>query len=183
MSLGTLGVTFGTTQGHQKGHLGPPWRTFETRHRKHLKKSLFWDLFWDPNLMTFRVFICPCFYMCSKRRKWGPNVTKCAEKGCLNYICLAITLKLRNCVWTAPARADRGSDPPENPKKTIEKTIFEPTHLQTRFSSKKYFKWSAKIDENLSCQKTESTIVLAMLQSTGKSQVVFSHKRGTGNAS
>ena len=42
---------------------------------------------------------------------------------------------------------------------------------------------SAKITKNLSCQKTESTIVLAMLQSTGKSQVVFSHKRGTENAS
>ena len=68
MSSGTLGITFGTTQGHQKGHLGPPWRTFETRHRKHLKKTLFWDLFWDSNLMTFRVFICPCFYMCSKRK-------------------------------------------------------------------------------------------------------------------
>ena len=42
---------------------------------------------------------------------------------------------------------------------------------------------SAKITKNLSCQKTESTIVLAMLQSTGKSQVVFSRKRGTENAS
>ena len=40
----------------------------------------------------------------------------------------------------------------------------------------------SKIDRNLSCQKTESTIVLAMLQSTGKSQVVFSHKRGTESA-
>ena len=40
-----------------------------------------------------------------------------------------------------------------------------------------------KITKNLSCQKTESTIVLAMLQSTGKSQVVFNHKRGTDNAS
>ena len=42
---------------------------------------------------------------------------------------------------------------------------------------------SAKITKNLSFQKTESTIELAMLQSTGKSQVVFSHKRGTENAS
>ena len=41
----------------------------------------------------------------------------------------------------------------------------------------------SKIDRNLSCQKTESTIVLAMLQSTGKFQMVFSHKRGTENAS
>ena len=42
---------------------------------------------------------------------------------------------------------------------------------------------STKITENLSWQKTESTIVLAMLQSTGKSQVVVSHKRGMENAS
>ena len=45
------------------------------------------------------------------------------------------------------------------------------------------FRNHSKINENLSCQKTESTIVLAMLQSTGKAQVVFSHKRGTDNAS
>ena len=85
MSSGTLGVTFWTTQGHQKGHLGPPWRTFETRHRKHPKKSLFGDLFWDPNWMIFLVFFCPCFYMRYERRKWGQNVTKYAEKGCRNY--------------------------------------------------------------------------------------------------
>ena len=41
----------------------------------------------------------------------------------------------------------------------------------------------AKIDKNLSCQKTGSTIVLAMLQSAGKSHVVFSHKTVTDNAS
>ena len=63
MSLGTLGVTFGTTQKHQKGHLGPPWRTFQIRHPKNLKKTFFWDPFGDPNLMTFHhlfalVFTC-----------------------------------------------------------------------------------------------------------------------------
>ena len=36
MSLGALGFTFGTTQGHQKDHLRPPWRTSENRHRKTL---------------------------------------------------------------------------------------------------------------------------------------------------
>ena len=40
-----------------------------------------------------------------------------------------------------------------------------------------------EITKNLNCQKTESTIVLAMLQSTGKSQVVSSHRRRTDNAS
>ena len=86
VSLGALGLTFGTTQGHQKDHLRPPWRTSETRHRKNTKKSLFWDLFWDPNWMIFLVFFGPCFYTRSERRKWGPNVAKYAEKGCRNYI-------------------------------------------------------------------------------------------------
>ena len=48
-------VTFRTTQGHQKGRFGQPWRTFKTRHRKHPKKTLFWDLFWAPGLTTFLV--------------------------------------------------------------------------------------------------------------------------------
>ena len=61
VSLGALGLTFGTTQGHQKDHLRPPWRTSENRHRKNTKKSLFWDLFWDPNWMIFLVFFYPCF--------------------------------------------------------------------------------------------------------------------------
>ena len=39
----------------------------------------------------------------------------------------------------------------------------------------------SQINENLSCQKTESTVLLEVLQSTGKSQVVFSHNRGTKN--
>ena len=120
MSLGTLKLTFGTTQGHQKQHLGPPWRTFETGHRKHLKRSLFWDLFWDSNLMTLRVFICTCFYMCSKRRKMSQCYDMC-RKRCLGYICLAITLKLRNCVSTAPARADRGSRRPATVTKLTKK--------------------------------------------------------------
>ena len=85
VSLGALGLTFGTTQGHQKDHLGPPWRTSETRHRKNTKKSLLEDLFWDPNWMIFLVCFCPCFYMRYERRKWGQNVTKYAEKGCRNY--------------------------------------------------------------------------------------------------
>ena len=47
-------------------------------------------------------------------------------------------------------------------------------------------KWDPKITPELlkhELPQTESTIVLAMLQSTGKFQVVFSHKRGTENAS
>ena len=58
VSLGALGLTFGTTQGHQKDHLGPPWRTSETRHRKNTKKSLVWDLFCPPKLNEISSF---CF--------------------------------------------------------------------------------------------------------------------------
>ena len=72
-----------------------------------------------------------------------PEMTlKWTLKSKKNCVFFEAASKLKNCVWTAPARADRGSDPPENLKKTIEKTIYEPTHLQTRFSSKKYLKRS-----------------------------------------
>ena len=60
--------------------------------------------------------------------------------------------------------------------KNIESNPSEPKTLS---------KWRPKkqpqTTQNLSCQK--SAIVMAMLQSRGKSQVVFSHKRGTDNAS
>ena len=78
-SLGTLGVTFGTTQKHQKGHLGLPWRTFEIRHQKNLKKPLFWDPFGDPNLMTIRVFfaiIFTCAPSEENKVKMSENVQK-----------------------------------------------------------------------------------------------------------
>ena len=87
VSLGALGLTSWTTQGHQKDHLRPPWRTSETRHRKSTKKLLLGDLSRDPNWMIFLVFVCPCFYTRSERRKWGPSVAKHAERGCRNYHC------------------------------------------------------------------------------------------------
>ena len=46
-----------------------------------------------------------------------------------NDISLEATPKMANCVSTARARADRGSDPPENHKKT-EKTRPENHHAQ-----------------------------------------------------
>ena len=70
------GEALGTTMGHQKEPLGPPWRTFTARHQKQPKKSLFGDLFWSPDLMTFLVFSCPCFYMSCRHGKWCPNVSK-----------------------------------------------------------------------------------------------------------
>ena len=51
--------------------------------------------------------------------------------------------KMKNCVWTAPARASGSRlGPSRKSEKTIDKTIYEPTHLQTRFSSKKYLERS-----------------------------------------
>ena len=46
--------------------------------------------------------------------KW----TKKSKKNCVSFEAAS---KLKNCVWTAPARADRGSDPPEKLKKTQKK--------------------------------------------------------------
>ena len=61
VSLGALGLTFGTTKGHQKDHLGPPWRTSETRHRKNTKKPFFGTCFgtqieWDFLFLFALVF-------------------------------------------------------------------------------------------------------------------------------
>ncbi len=39
---------------------------------------------------------------------------------------------MKNCVSTAPARADRGSDPLENHTKSKENATFEPTHQKVQ---------------------------------------------------
>ena len=63
------GDAFGTTMGHQKEPLEPPWRTFTARHQKQPKRQLFGDLFWSSDLTTFLVFSCPCFYMSCRHGK------------------------------------------------------------------------------------------------------------------
>jgi hypothetical protein len=55
-------------------------------------------------------------------KKYAKNCSK-------NETPLEATPKMANCVSTARARADRGSDPPENNKKT-EKTRPENHHAQ-----------------------------------------------------
>ena len=52
---------------------------------------------------------------------------KCANNCCKNDTRLEATPKMKNCVSTAPARADRGSDPLENHTKSKENETFEPT--------------------------------------------------------
>ena len=81
MSLGTLGVTFGTTQGHQKGPLGPPWRTsFETRHRKHLKKVTFGGLVLGPKFDDIYCLFVALVFTCAPSEenevKMSQNVQK-----------------------------------------------------------------------------------------------------------
>ena len=116
MPLGTLGITFGSTKGHQKGHLGPPWRTCATKHQKDPTKSLFQDPFWDPNSMTFLVSSVLDSTCLQSEANDVQMSQKRAEKGCLNYKPLTATLKCRNCVSAAPARADRGPGLPKNIK-------------------------------------------------------------------
>ena len=120
VSLGALGLTFGTTQGHQKDHLGPPWRTFESRHRKHPKKPLLGDLFWDPNWMIFLVFFALVFTS-FRAKEMRSKCRKICRKRIQKLHFLTIILKLRNCVSTAPARADRGSRLPETVNKLTQK--------------------------------------------------------------
>ena len=64
-------------------------------------------------------------------------------------------------------------------------SIFKPVARATKVmkiglkATQNHEKWTLKPSLNLSCQKTESTIVLAMFPSTGKSQLASSHKTGT----
>ena len=44
----------------------------------------------------------------------NPKISLKSKKNC---VCSEAASKMKNCVWTAPARADRGSDPPEKLKK------------------------------------------------------------------
>ena len=47
--------------------------------------------------------------------------SKRGRKSKKNCVFLEAASKMKNCVSTAPARADRGSDPPEKLKKTQKK--------------------------------------------------------------
>ncbi len=49
-----------------------------------------------------------------------------------NDFLLEATPKMKNCVSTAPARADRGSDPLENHTKSKENETFEPTRQKVQ---------------------------------------------------
>ena len=51
---------------------------------------------------------------------------ECSNNCCKNDTLLEATPKMKNCVSTAPARADRGSDPRENHTKSKENAPFEP---------------------------------------------------------
>ena len=55
-----------------------------------------------------------------------PN--NCCEKDTL----LEAKPKMKNCVSTSPARADRGSDPLENHTKSKENETFEPTRQKVQ---------------------------------------------------
>ena len=52
---------------------------------------------------------------------------ECSNNCCKNHILLEATPKMKNYVSTAPARADRGSDPLENYTKSKENETFEQT--------------------------------------------------------
>ena len=52
---------------------------------------------------------------------YATNGFKNEVKNLRNNVLFEANSKTKNCVSTAPARADRGSDPPENPKKPLKK--------------------------------------------------------------
>ena len=57
---------------------------------------------------------------------------ECSNNCCKNDTLLEATPKMKNCVSTAPARADRGSDPLENDTKNKENETFEPTRQKVQ---------------------------------------------------
>ena len=57
---------------------------------------------------------------------------ECFNNCCKNDTLLEATPKMKNCVSTAPARADRGSDPLENHTKSKENETFEPTRQKVQ---------------------------------------------------
>ena len=79
------GTALGTTLGHQKEHLGPPWRTFAARHQKQQKRSLFGYLFCSPDLMIFSFFLSFAFTCLSEVAGDVQMTPKCLEKVCPKY--------------------------------------------------------------------------------------------------
>ena len=57
---------------------------------------------------------------------------KCANNCCENDTLSEATRKNKKCFSTAPARADRGSDPREKHTKSKENTTFEPTRQKVQ---------------------------------------------------
>ena len=57
---------------------------------------------------------------------------ECFNNRCKNDTLLEATPKMKNCVSTAPARADQGSDPLENHTKSKENETFEPTRQKVQ---------------------------------------------------
>ena len=57
---------------------------------------------------------------------------ECSNNCCKNDTLLEATPKMKNCVSTAPARADRGSDPLEKHTKSKENETFEPTRQKVQ---------------------------------------------------
>ena len=64
--------------------------------------------------LLFSSSILKCLFKRFRREMYQ----RCIQNGSKNDILLETTPKMENCVSTAPARADRGSDPPENHTKT-----------------------------------------------------------------
>ena len=68
-----------------------------------------------------------------------------SEKNCVWFEAAS---KMKNCVLTALARADRGSDPPEKLKQTVETPSTKQHTYKPNIPSKNISKDNPKINEN-----------------------------------
>ncbi len=78
--------------------------------------------------LLFSSSILKCLFKGFRRQMYQ----ECSNNCCKNDTLLEATPKMKNCVSTAPARADRGSDPLENHTKSKENATFEPTRQKVQ---------------------------------------------------
>ena len=78
--------------------------------------------------LVFSNSILKCLFRGSRRQLYQ----KCSNNCCKHDTLLEATPKMKNCVSTALARADRGSDPLEKHTKSNENTTFEPTRQKVQ---------------------------------------------------
>ena len=132
------GLTFsvlGSTGTHLWDHPGAPERPFGTtlahlrnQTPKKRKKITFLGPVLGPKLNDISCFCLPLFLHAFRAKEMRSKCRKICRKRDAEITFLTIILKSRNCVSTAPARAERGSRLPETVNKLTKKDMRTKPH-------------------------------------------------------